>query len=358
MKKKLAIFFVLLPSVLMGQNFFEPKPDISNDLENPAIFNNKEKKRNKKKKEKKPVEKKNHFIDVTTTIAPGNNYKLANFRLVVPKKYDECKAILLAIPGYQGNGLAIADRKGWLDFAIENKLAIMTVHMQSDRKRPNYHKMDQDSGRAFFEALSQLTKKAKMPKINDLPLLVTGHSAGGQCAFGMACIAPERIIAFAGSKGGYYLTQEKSLEQTAKVPGILYIGEKDLERRIKGINDVYTKFRKENAIWTLAIDPGAGHGPGKTPELTKKFFKIMLELRLSKEKKGKLVDISEMESWQGDLETKTISAKPKKIKKTKKKKKSRKKKKTEKDKKTEKLSVWLPNEEFAKEWKEFIETGK
>lgn len=68
---------------------------------------------------------------------------------------------------------------------------------------------------------------------------------------------PERVIAFITIKGGYH---SLSLAGDAiKVPGYMFIGENDLDYRITNLTTIFETNRPMGALWTLAMEPDAGH---------------------------------------------------------------------------------------------------
>ena len=57
--------------------------------------------------------------------APGANYDKAEFRFWVPAAVDRVQAVLVLVPGSNGDGRPMADEPFWQDFAARQRLAIV-----------------------------------------------------------------------------------------------------------------------------------------------------------------------------------------------------------------------------------------
>ncbi len=278
-----------------------------------------------------------HSFDQTVIIPSGNNYTKAEFRLVIPEKYGEMKGILMLLPGFNGSSIQSPqlNRGHWVNFAKKHQMALLGLALQGNRKT-NYHDMSGDSAKAFQKALKHFAKESGLPEIEELPFLIKGASAGGQVAYGLAAIWPEKIIAFAAIKGGYYLTQPKSLSKTAQVPAIIFLGEDDSKLRKDNLNKLFTKHRLKGAPWVLAIQPGVGHGEGGTDVLTLPFFEEMMKLRIGNDH-ASLAPVDFKKSWSSQRDNfsriQSFNIKDKKDKET----------------------IWLPSEDFGKKWQGFVQ---
>jgi dienelactone hydrolase len=105
-------------------------------------------------------------------------------------------------------------------------------------------------------------------------------SAGGQFNYEFVAWKPERVLAFVVNKGGIYYSA--LLSQAARnVPGILFVGGKDLEFRTNTVAGLFAVNRRGGALWALAEEPAAGHVVGRSRDLTLIFFEDVLPLRLS-----------------------------------------------------------------------------
>ena len=123
----------------------------------------------------------------------------------------------------------------------------------------------------ILDAIERLAKEAAHPEAAAAPLLLWGHSAGGEFNYEFACWKPERVQAFVVNKGGYYFTH-LAPAATRKVPGIFFIGGRDEDFRIQSIQGIFAVNHKAGAVWNLAVRPDEGHELGKTRELAAEFF--------------------------------------------------------------------------------------
>jgi len=85
--------------------------------------------------------------------------------------------------------------------------------------------------------------------MTDAPLILWGHSAGGQYNYEFACWKPDRVIAFIVNKGGFYYTA-LAPKATRNVPGLFYTG----ETQVSAVAEV------RHAMVSLQRRLGAGGG--------------------------------------------------------------------------------------------------
>jgi dienelactone hydrolase len=111
------------------------------------------------------------------------------------------------------------------------------------------------------------------------PLLLWGFSAGGEFNYEFTAWKPERVVAFVVNKGGIYFSA--LLPAAARrVPGLLFIGEKDLESRNRIISGLFALNRRAGALWAFAAEPNVGHVVGRSQEMAAIFFDAALALRV------------------------------------------------------------------------------
>src|SRR5262245_64770057 len=91
-------------------------------------------------------------------------------------------------------------------------------------------------------------------------------SAGGQFNYELVAWKPERVAAFVVNKGGIYYSALLSRE-ARKVPGILFVGGKDMDSRVSTITGLFAVNRRGGALWALASEPGGADGVGESLEL-------------------------------------------------------------------------------------------
>ena len=257
-----------------------------------------------------------------------DNFTKAAFRLWLDDTDKPARAILILAPGWNGDGRGMAGDHAWQDFARERQLAIVALQFQSSDKTTPYHVVEAGSGQALLKALTQLATESKHPELANAPLLMWGHSAGGQFNYGFACFRPNRVIAFAAIKGGYYNSKFNPLVR--QVPAIFIIGEKDEGYRIDNITKLFTENRRAGALWCVATEPGHGHDVGKSNDLIRPFLSAVLAERLA----GSSFAAAPADTgWFGDIATRTIKSSAGS---------------------PREHSVWFPDKATAQAWKAFV----
>src|SRR5216110_3093944 len=97
---------------------------------------------------------------IDDSIAPGNNFDKAQFRLWYPRDAGALRAVLVLVPGSNGDGRGMANDSTWQSFATRNKLAIVACrftdkpHEQSFIE--HYVNVSQGSGQALLDGLAHL----------------------------------------------------------------------------------------------------------------------------------------------------------------------------------------------------------
>src|SRR6185436_16501991 len=216
-------------------------------------------------------------------IPPGRNFDKAEFRLWLPKDLGQIRAIAVLLTGSNGDGRPQVDDPVWQAFASRHGLALVGCRL-TDKPHDQsfieeYVNVSLGSGQALLDALDSLAKRSKHPELATAPLLLWGMSAGGQFNYEFVAWKPERVLAFVVNKGGIYYSA--LLSQAARnVPGILFIGGKDLEFRTNTITGLFAVNRRGGALWALAEEPSAAHIVGRSRDVAIVFFEDALPLRL------------------------------------------------------------------------------
>ncbi len=274
---------------------------------------------------------------------PRDNFSKAAFRLWLPDDSATIRGVAILVPGLEGDGRPMADDSFWQEFARRQNFALVACFLKG---RPNYksayyHAHD-GTGKALLDALKTFAGQARHPELENAPLILWGHSAGGQFNYEFACWKPQRVIAFIVNKGGYYAA--KSSPETRHVPAILFAGEKDTELRVRNIKALFDVNRRQGALWALAIEPNAGHEPGRTRDVALAFFETIIPLRLpvssaSASTSSAPVAIKELKEdagWLGDLKTSEIRAA------------------SQMAGKSKDGCAWMPDEAMSGQWQAFV----
>jgi len=239
------------------------------------------------------------------TIPSGANFDKANFRLWIPPGVASVKAILVLNPGSNGDGRAAVNDTVWQAFAKEQSLALVASQLTDKPHEQNfiesYVDVSKGSGQALIDALTQLGALSKHAELATAPLLLWGMSAGGQFNYEFTAWKPERVMAFVVNKGGIYYSALVS-SAARSVPGMLFVGGKDLEFRTNTIVGLFAVNRRAGALWALAEEPSAGHIVGRSRNVALTFFADILALR-----GPSMRALTERSGFLGDLKAHTFA---------------------------------------------------
>jgi poly(3-hydroxybutyrate) depolymerase len=218
--------------------------------------------------------------------APGKNYDKAEFRLWYPDGAASLAAAVILVPGSNGDGRSSVDDPVWQAFAIKHNLALVGCRFTDKPHEQNfieeYANVSQGSGQALLDTMAVFAMLSKHAELASAPFLLWGMSAGGQFNYEFVAWKAERVIAFVVNKGGIYYTALTPRAARA-VPGMLFIGGKDLDSRIDIIRGLFALNRRGGALWTIAEEPGAAHIVGRSRDVGIIFFEDVMSLRLGKD---------------------------------------------------------------------------
>ena len=207
-------------------------------------------------------------LTLDTTVPPGTNYDKAFYRLWYPPVEDAVSAVVVLMPGSNGDARPATDDAFWQEFAAQgNKVALLGCQLTDKPHDQNfieeYAYAARGSGQALLDALQKLAQDSKHPELAQVPLLLWGMSAGGEFNYEFVAWKPERVAAFVVNKGGIYYTALAS-QAARSVPGILFVGGKDLEFRTNTIAGLFAVNRRAGALWAFANEPGVAHVVGRS----------------------------------------------------------------------------------------------
>jgi len=262
-------------------------------------------------------------------LPPGTNYAVAAFRFWCPQEVRTVRGVAVLVPGSNGDGRPLVNDPFWQAFARQHELALTGCffkdHPHEDMNIEEYARASAGSGQALLDALARFAREAARPEVAAAPVVFWGHSAGGEFNYEFACWQPGRVLAFVVNKGGYYFTH-LAPASTRQVPGLFFIGERDEEFRSQSIRGIFAINRRAGARWVLAIEPKAGHEPGRTHELAATFFGAVLQAR-AREAGGP--------AWVGGLKTLEICVDAQAA-------------------SAGAQTSWLPDEATARHWRRFM----
>lgn len=218
------------------------------------------------------------------TMASGDNYDKAEFRLWLPDGVESVGALLVLVPGSNGDGRGQVDEPFWQELAVRNQLALVGVRLTDKRHEDMFieHYVDvrRGSGRTFLDALVQLGDESGHPEVGSAPLLLWGMSAGGEFNYEMAVWMPTRVLGFVVNKGGIYYSAQVD-RRARQVPGLFFVGENDLAYRNDIIRGIYSANRRARALWALVEEPGVAHEVARSRDMAAMFYEELLAARLT-----------------------------------------------------------------------------
>jgi len=270
------------------------------------------------------------------SVPPGANFEVAQFRFWAPTGTAPVRGVLVLVPGSNGDGRAMALDSTWQAFAARQRLAIVACRFTDKQHEQGfieeYIAVSRGSGDALLGALSRFAQRSGHPEVANAPLLMWGMSAGGQFNYEFVAWKPERVLAFAVNKGGIYYSALLS-RAAREVPGMLFIGGKDLAFRNNTISGLFAVNRRGGALWALAEEPGVAHVVGKSRDVSMVFFEDLLPLRLGSG--GALSRLEEKSGYLGDLSARTFAP-------------------LGDGRVPNYPTAWLPTERVAKEWQAMV----
>src|SRR6266404_6016937 len=185
------------------------------------------------------------------TEPPGNNYDKAAFRLWYPQNAAPIEAVVVLMPGSNGDARPMVDDPVWRDFAIHHRLALLGCQLTDKPHDQNfievYANASQGSGQALLDGLAAMAKRSEHAELAQAPLVLWGMSAGGEFNYEFVAWKPERVVAFVVNKGGIYYTA-LAPRAARDVPGILFVGETDLASRVTMISGLAALNRRAGAL--------------------------------------------------------------------------------------------------------------
>jgi hypothetical protein len=246
----------------------------------------------------------NHFIEYSAT--EGANFAAADFRLWLPHDTPVAAATVL-IPGSNEDGRPMVSDITWQQFARRNRVALVGCRFLDRPHEPSfieeYVNAPQGSGAALLEALDAFSTILARSDLARVPLLLWGMSAGGEFNYEFVGWMPDRVLAFVVNKGGVYYSALLP-EVSRRVPGLLFIGEKDLVFRNEIIRGLFAVNRRAGALWALTPEPEVGHAVGSSFDAGQIFFQQVLLMRVvAAGINAEIVDLSEISGFVCDLET-------------------------------------------------------
>ncbi len=232
----------------------------------------------------------------------NDDYSIANFRIFIPENVDTSRGIYVYLNPYGTDSRNVVHDHHMQTLCQSNDFSLMGAQLD------NMH-MDSGIGSALLSALSNFAQQSNHPEIEHSPLYFEGYSWGGQWSYHFTNWQPSRIIGFVTMKGGYHDTTYAG--EATFVPGLMFIGENDLDYRIENLTGIFLNHRPLGAPWSLAMEPNAGHNRITNRHLLDNYFLDIISQRLPDDfpiDEPYLLDEIELNNgWLGDRASMIIS---------------------------------------------------
>ena len=201
------------------------------------------------------------------------------------------------------------------------------------------------SDKAFLRALGELSAQAKHPELATVPWALWGHSGGGIWSDVMTTLHPDRVVAVFLRSGSF---RNRPAFPQPETPAAAYLvpvmGNAGVGERERGawINTLARtrEYRSNGAPAGFAPDPRTGHETGDSRYLAIPFFDACLAMRLPpKGSKGQSLQPVEMsKGWLAPFLGQTAVP-------------------ASNYKSNPVEAVWLPGEQVARIWMEYVRNG-
>ena len=173
-------------------------------------------------------------------------------RMWLPRSSEQVRAVLLWGNGALGDSRDIVFTPYVEAYAAANRLAVVATSQFGMRIR-------EGEGNLIVAALGMFAKESGHPEIEHAPLLLTGHSNGGDMAYEFNAWLPARVVAYTISKGGVYESYDNLSDQALSTPAVLAAGEIDQPFRVEAIRRIFFTNRPRGAPISLIVEQDQGH---------------------------------------------------------------------------------------------------
>lgn len=274
-----------------------------------------------------------------------NPYLSSEYRVWIPAGIERVRGLLIKQHGCGSNaaayGLDHAKDLQWQALATKHQFALMGTQLSvGDGRCEDWALINYGSRDMFLQALDTVAKQSQRDEINSVPWILWGHSGGADWAAQMLQEYPQRTIAMVGLRGGGF-TFFGVNRQLAKIPVMFSLGENDTINpyETKELPQaIFRRYRQLDALWSLAIEANAGHETANSRTLAIAYLDTLITMRLA-EDSNQLRALDRMQGWLGNIVTHEIAS-------------------VEKFQGDLLEAAWLPNEEVARKWQEYVTIGK
>ena len=295
------------------------------------------------------------YNEISILASQKNNYLRADYRIWIPDGVKKIRGLIVKQHGCgDGNspGLNHANDSQWQALASKHQFALVGTRLPQEYPMcTNKALVDRAAEDTFLKAISMLAQKTHHQELNTVPWIMWGHSGGADWGTQMLEHYPEKTIAIINvHSGGIRSTSGNSeifnLDSNSKLaanllktPVLWFVGAKDhcVEECVDLPKAIFDKFNQENALWALAIGPNTAHETGDTRLLAIPYLDAIARARLND--KGELHPLNPARGWIGNVVNKKVVL-------------------AEQYQGNSSEAVWLPDEETALKWQQYVTSNK
>src|SRR5215475_4911135 len=114
-----------------------------------------------------------HGATLDEAAAPGKNYAKAEFRLWYPDGAGAIQAVVVLVPGSNGDGRSAVDDTVWQAFATKHRLALVGCRFTDKPHEQNfieeYVDVSRGTGPALLDALAKFAVRSQHPELAEAP---------------------------------------------------------------------------------------------------------------------------------------------------------------------------------------------
>ncbi len=217
--------------------------------------------------------------DWTAEPLRGVQIETVAFRGWVPDDSEPLRGTLVLIPGRHGDGRGMAEDTRWQTLAASLRFAILGCQFSNGDKGLYQNDDRGEVAAAINAAVEHLATESGRPELANAPLAFWGTSAGSNVSSMYCKHHPDRVAAFASSKGTWGPGGDVS-RNSAEIPMLFAIGQNDNPEWVSFSIGCIEKGRKTQTPWIPAVCPKEGHEVGASLDVAIPFLEAAVKQRL------------------------------------------------------------------------------
>jgi hypothetical protein len=231
---------------------------------------------------------------VQEDVVLGADVGNVNVRIFIPRQADRVRGLIVHAANY---GLKSDDR--WAELCRQHRFAHVAMNIPNVQKANN---RQQALGKALEQGLAEFATKSGHPELTRLPMVGTGHSAGGLVT-GVLLKTPDRTLTNT-IDCGWVMDPAKLSPEAAAVPALFTMGAiPDAFKMLPAIERNFEPARKNGSPWAVGVQWECAHDFGNAATLQIAWIDAIIRARLPADASAKLRDIQLADGWLGDRST-------------------------------------------------------